>query len=59
MPLERLKDFSPAFGSDLSTVLTLESALARRAVPGGTAPEAVGAALQDFKSRLKRIQENP
>ena len=59
MPLERLKDFSPAFGSDLLTVLTLESALARRAVPGGTAPEAVGAALQDFKSRLKRIQENP
>src|ERR1700730_13201654 len=59
MPLERLKDFSPAFGRDLSTVLTLESALARRAVPGGTAPEAVGAALQDFKSRLKRIQENP
>jgi argininosuccinate lyase len=59
MPLERLKDFSPAFGRDLSTVLTLESALARRAVPGGTAPEAVGAALQDFKSRLKRIKENP
>src|ERR1700730_13191554 len=59
MHIQRLKDFSPAFGSDLSTALTLESALARRAVPGGTAPEAVGAALQDFKSRLKRIQENP
>jgi argininosuccinate lyase len=59
MPLERLRDFSPAFDRDLSTVLSLESALARRAVPGGTAPETVGAALQDFKTRLKRIEENP
>jgi argininosuccinate lyase len=59
MPLERLRDFSPAFRRDLSTALTLESALARRAVPGGTAPETVAAALQDFKTRLKRIKENP
>ena len=57
MPIERLKEFSPAFGRDLSTVLTLESALARRAVAGGTAPAAVRAALGEFKARLEKIEE--
>ena len=57
MPSERLKEFSPAFGRDLSTVLTLESALARRAVAGGTAPAAVRAALGEFKARLEKIEE--
>ena len=57
MPIERLKEFSPAFGRDLSTVLTLESALARRAVAGGTAPAAVRAALGEFKARLGKIEE--
>jgi argininosuccinate lyase len=53
-----LKDFSPAFGRDLSTVLSLESALARRAVAGGTAPAAVRAALGEFKARLEKIEES-
>jgi argininosuccinate lyase len=57
MPLERLKEFSPAFGRDLGTVLTLESALARRAVAGGTAPGAVRAALEEFKARLAKLEE--
>lgn len=59
MPLERLKEFSPAFGRDLSTVLTLESALARRSIAGGTAPGAVRAALDEFKERLAMLEENP
>ena len=59
MPLERLKEFSPAFGRDLGTVLTLESALARRSTAGGTAPGAVRAALEDFKPRLAKLEENP
>ena len=59
MPLERLKEFSPAFGRDLATVLTLESALARRATAGGTAPGAVRAALEEFKQRLIKLEENP
>jgi argininosuccinate lyase len=59
MPIERLKEFSPAFGRDLGTVLTLESALARRATAGGTAPGAVRAALDDFKQRLIKLEENP
>jgi argininosuccinate lyase len=59
MPIERLKEFSAAFGRDLGTVLTLESALARRASAGGTAPGAVRAALDDFKQRLIQLERNP
>jgi argininosuccinate lyase len=59
MPLDRLRQFSLVFGAELSTVLTLESALARRAVVGGTAPGAVRAALEDFISRLAKLEENP
>jgi argininosuccinate lyase len=59
MPLDKLAAFSPAFGRDLSTVLTLESALARRGVAGGTAPGAVRAALQDFTARVAKLEENP
>jgi argininosuccinate lyase len=57
MPLERLKEFSPVFGRDLGSVLTVEAALARRSVPGGTAPAAVRAALADFKARLTKLEE--
>jgi argininosuccinate lyase len=59
MPLERLKEFSPAFDRNLSTALTLESALARHATQGGTAPGAVRSALEDFKLRLVKLEENP
>src|ERR1700723_3762651 len=41
MPIERLKEFSPVFDRNLGTALTLESALGRRSLPGGTAPGAV------------------
>jgi argininosuccinate lyase len=59
MPMKRLQEFSPAFGPSLSTALALESALARRATRGGTAPGAVRSALQDFKARLAKLEENP
>jgi argininosuccinate lyase len=59
MPVEKLKKYSPAFGPDLGTVLTVESALARRGLPGGTAPGAVRAALEDFKLWLVKLEENP
>jgi argininosuccinate lyase len=59
MPLEKLAAFSPAFGRDLSTVLTLESALARRGIAGGTAPGAVRAALEDFVGRVARLEAKP
>ena len=56
MSVERLKEFSPVFDRNLATALTLESALARRALPGGTAPGAVHSALQDFKARLAKLE---
>jgi argininosuccinate lyase len=56
MPLEKFKEFSTAFGRDLASVLTLESALARRSVAGGTAPAAVRAALEQFKARLGKLE---
>jgi argininosuccinate lyase len=59
MPLDKLTPFSPAFGRDLGTVLTLESALARRGVAGGTAPGAVRAALADFEARTAKLEEKP
>jgi argininosuccinate lyase len=59
MPLDKLKEFSPAFGRDVSTVLNVESALARRAVPGGTAPGAVRAAIGDYNEWLAKLEENP
>ncbi len=59
LPLERLREFSPVFGREVETVLTLESALARRGIAGGTAPGAVRAALKEFQSRLAKLEENP
>jgi argininosuccinate lyase len=59
MPLDELAAFSPAFGRDLSTVLTLESALARRGVAGGTALGAVRAALEDFTARVAALEAKP
>ena len=59
MSLERLREFSPVFEASLWTALALESALARRAVPGGTAPGAVRAALKEFQSRVAELEENP
>jgi argininosuccinate lyase len=59
MPLEKLQEFSPAFGRDLGTVLTVEAALARKATPGGTAPGAVRSALKEFESRVAKLEENP
>ena len=56
MPIERLKEFSPVFDRNLATALTLESALARRSLPGGTAPGAVQSALQEFKRRLVELE---
>jgi argininosuccinate lyase len=57
MPLARLKQFSPAFADKIETALAVDSALARRAVPGGTAPAAVRTELKDFRARLAKLGE--
>lgn len=56
LPLEKLQQFSPAFGPDLAGYLTVESALARRGVPGGTARDAVRAALADCRKRVAALE---
>jgi argininosuccinate lyase len=56
MPLDRLKTFSGVFDDSLATMLTLDSALARRNVPGGTAPDSVRAALDECKARTERLK---
>jgi argininosuccinate lyase len=55
LPTARLKEFSSAFGDDLGDALTVESALARKAADGGTAPAAVRTALDEFKKRVAAI----
>ncbi|MGO9640379.1 MAG: argininosuccinate lyase [Candidatus Acidiferrales bacterium] len=56
LPLEKLKTFSPLFEKDLRAALTVEAALAARAVPGGTAPERVREALTAAKKRLAALE---
>ncbi|OFZ69861.1 MAG: argininosuccinate lyase [Betaproteobacteria bacterium RBG_16_58_11] len=46
LPLETLKQFSDLVGPDVFEVLTLEGSLASRSHIGGTAPQAVRAAIQ-------------
>ena len=55
LPLAKLKTFSPLFDESLHAALTVEAALARRSVPGGTAPEAVRAALAECRARLSGL----
>ena len=52
LPLDALQHISPVFAADLPAALTVEAALARRRVPGGTAPDSVRAALHEFRTRL-------
>jgi argininosuccinate lyase len=54
LPLEQLKQISPAFDSDFSKGLTVDAALAAKNVPGGTSPEKVRAAIADLESRLNK-----
>ncbi len=56
LPLGKLKSFSPLFGEDLHAALTVEAALARRSVPGGTAPAAVRAAIAECRARLGAVE---
>ncbi len=55
LPLAKLKTFSPLWEEDVRAALTLEAALAARAVPGGTAPAAVRAAIADSRTRLREL----
>ncbi len=58
-PIETLRGFSPLFDESLAAALTVEAALARRDVPGGTAPSRVRAALADCLARLEKFATAP
>ena len=59
LPVERLKQFSSRFSGDLAEVLSVDAALGRRAIEGGTGPSAVRAALENFNLRATKIEEHP
>jgi len=52
LPLAALRKHAAEFGEDFHAALTVETALSRRNIPGGTGPEAVRAALKSFETRL-------
>ncbi|MBI3403979.1 MAG: argininosuccinate lyase [Acidobacteria bacterium] len=56
LPVAELKKYSPVFDESLSKALTVESALARKHVPGGTAPDMVKTALANCRSRLQHAE---
>jgi len=52
LSLAELQGFSQLIGEDIFSVLTVEGSLAARKHPGGTAPDAVAAAVARARSRL-------
>ena len=55
LPLDELKKISPAFESDFIGSQSVDSAIATKAVPGGTAVESVGQAIENLKARLLQL----
>ena len=54
LPLAELRAFSPLVGDDVSAALTAEGSVAARRHVGGTAPEAVRAAIARARARLSK-----
>jgi argininosuccinate lyase len=52
IPLSHLQEISPLFDADVSAVFDFDAAVARRAAPGGTAPEAVRAQIAEAHTWL-------
>lgn len=57
LSLEGLREFSPAFDTDIYENLKVENVLACHDVPGGTAPHHVKQALQSAREKLATIKE--
>ena len=51
LPLEKYLEFSEVFESDVLDI-SIDSSIAARAIPGGTAPKRVQQALSDAKMAL-------
>ena len=59
LSLEDLRKISPLFEKDFLDGLSVESAIATKAVPGGTATESVRAAIADLQKRLTNLVTKP
>ena len=59
LSLEDLRKISPLFEKDFLDGLSVESAIATKAVPGGTAAESVRAAIADLQKRLTNLVTKP
>jgi argininosuccinate lyase len=59
LPLEVLREFSPAIDADVYRALTLEGSVASRDHPGGTAPAQVKAAIARARSNASRARSSP
>jgi len=57
LPLGELQKISSAFEADFAKGLTVDAALAAKSVPGGTAPDAVRAAIAALEKRLENWGE--
>jgi argininosuccinate lyase len=57
LSLEELREFSPAFDSDIYEHLKIESVLACHDVSGGTAPHRVQQALKSAREKLATLRE--
>jgi argininosuccinate lyase len=55
-PLNRLREFSPAFGEDFYAALSVEASLAAHNVAGGTAPDAVRNAIAEWRKKLAAME---
>jgi argininosuccinate lyase len=56
IPLARLRELSDLFDEDVSTMFDFDAAVARRAAPGGTAPEAVQAQIAAARQWMEMRQ---
>src|ERR1700680_4500810 len=59
LPLSELKKLSPVFEDDFFNGLNVESALAAKSVPGGTARESVRAACKELENKLTKLGAKP
>jgi len=55
LPLEALKKIAPEFDANFAQTLSVDSALATKKVPGGTAPDSVRAAISDLQDRIAKL----
>jgi len=57
LPLEALKKIAPEFDANFAQSLSVDSALATKKVPGGTAPDSVRAAISELQDRIAKLSD--